>query len=159
SMFSNSYALCVERCAGARNRSLLRVLLTLFSLVALASPLLAQDAGGEANLKLPRLDSVTFLGGISGSSLLMGGLLVSALGLIFGLMIFIRLKNMPVHDSMREVSELIYETCKTYLNTQAKFLCILEGFIAVIIIIYFGVLLGFEMYKVAIILLFSVIGI
>jgi K(+)-stimulated pyrophosphate-energized sodium pump len=70
-----------------------------------------------------------------------------------------RLKNMPVHDSMREVSELIYETCKTYLATQGKFLCILEGFIAVIIIVYFGLLQGFEAYKVAIILAFSVIGI
>jgi K(+)-stimulated pyrophosphate-energized sodium pump len=89
----------------------------------------------------------------------MGGLLVSALGLIFGLIIFMRLKNMPVHDSMREVSELIYETCKTYLATQGKFLCILEGFIAVIIIVYFGLLQGFEAYKVAIILAFSVIGI
>jgi K(+)-stimulated pyrophosphate-energized sodium pump len=96
---------------------------------------------------------------MTGSSLLMGGLLVSALGLIFGLIIFMRLKNMPVHDSMREVSELIYETCKTYLATQGKFLCILEGFIAVIIIVYFGLLQGFEAYKVAIILAFSVIGI
>ena len=65
------------------------------------------------------------------------GILVSALGLIFGLLIFTRLKNMPVHQSMREVSELIYETCKTYLATQFKFLCILECFIAVIIIFYF----------------------
>jgi K(+)-stimulated pyrophosphate-energized sodium pump len=159
-MFANSYALCVER-GGKGCRSALRVLLTLLSLVLLASPLVAQEAGGEANLKLPRLDdpAITFLGSMTGSSLLMGGLLVSALGLIFGLMIFMRLKNMPVHDSMREVSELIYETCKTYLATQGKFLCILEGFIAVIIIIYFGVLQGFEAYKVAIILAFSVVGI
>src|SRR6185369_3822305 len=108
---STSYALCVERCGNAR-RSVLRVFITLLSLVACAAPLLAQEAGGEANLKLPRLDdpSITFLGSITGSSLLMGGLLVSALGLIFGLIIFNRLKNMPVHDSMREVGELIYET-------------------------------------------------
>ena len=66
---------------------------------------------------------------------------------------------MPVHDSMREVSELIYETCKTYLATQGRFLCILEGFIAVIIVFYFGVMLSFAAYKVAIILAFSVIGI
>src|SRR5215467_10170743 len=159
-MLDNSYALCVERCGNAC-RSALRVFVTLLSLVALASPLLAQEAGGEANLKLPRLDdpAITFLGSMTGSSLLMGGLLVSALGLIFGLIIFMRLKNMPVHDSMREVSELIYETCKTYLNTQGKFLCILEGFIAVIIIFYFGFLQGFEAYKVLVILLFSVIGI
>jgi K(+)-stimulated pyrophosphate-energized sodium pump len=158
-MFSNSYALCVERCAHARNRSVWRVLMTLFTLLLISAPLFAQQAGGEANLKLPRLDSVSFLGGISGSSLLMGGLLVSALGLIFGLIIFVRLKNMPVHESMREVSELIYETCKTYLATQGKFLCILEAFIAVIIVIYFGVLQGLAAYRVVIILLFSVIGI
>jgi K(+)-stimulated pyrophosphate-energized sodium pump len=159
-MFANSYAFCVERGAST-GRSVLRVLITLLSLIALATPLLAQEAGGEANLKLPRLDdpSITFLGSMTGSSLLMGGLLVSLLGLIFGVIIFMRLKNMPVHDSMREVSELIYETCKTYLATQGKFLCILEGFIAVIIIIYFGVLQGFEAYKVLIILAFSVIGI
>src|SRR5689334_892808 len=160
-MVSNSYALCVERCGDARGSSLRRVLMTLFFLVALATPLLAAEAGGEANLKLPALNnpSVTFLGGMTGSSLLMGGLVVSALGLIFGLMIFTRLKNMPVHESMREVSELIYETCKTYLSTQGRFLCILEAFIAVIIVVYFGVLQGFEFYKVAIILVFSVVGI
>src|SRR5437588_841577 len=115
-MFSDPYALCVERCANTRSRSVMRVLMTLFvSLAALATPLLAQEGGGEANLKLPRLDSVSFLNNsITGSTLLLGGLLVSALGLVFGLIIFMRLKNMPVHDSMREVSELIYETCKTY---------------------------------------------
>ena len=158
-MFSNWSALSVERCTHVRSRSVLRVLFAFLSLVALSATLSAAEPSGEANLKLPRLDLVSFLGGISGSSLLMGGLLVSALGLVFGLIIFIRLKNMPVHDSMREVSELIYETCKTYLVTQGKFLCLLEIFIAVIIIFYFGVLQGFEAYKVAIILLFSVIGI
>jgi K(+)-stimulated pyrophosphate-energized sodium pump len=89
----------------------------------------------------------------------LGGLVVSALGLVFGLMIFVRLRNMPVHSAMREVSELIYETCKTYLATQGKFLMLLELFIAVIIVFYFGFLQGFEAYKVAIILVFSVIGI
>ena len=109
-MFSRPDTLSVERCAAyARIRKGLRVLMTL--LVALGAPLFAQEAGGEANLKLPRLDSVSFLGGISGSNLLMGGLVVSAMGLIFGLMIFTRLRNMPVHSSMLEVSELIYETC------------------------------------------------
>jgi K(+)-stimulated pyrophosphate-energized sodium pump len=160
-MHSTSDTLSVERCAAnARFRSVLRVLMLVLSFVALGAPLMAQEAGGgEANLKLPRLDSVTFLGGISGSSLLMGGLVVSALGLIFGLYIFTRLRAMPVHDSMREVSELIYETCKTYLATQGKFLCILESLIAVIIVFYFGFLLGFEFYKVLIILAFSVVGI
>jgi len=161
-MFSTSDTLGVERCAAlARIRSVLRVLMTVVALVALGAPLMAQEAGGEANLKLPPLDlpGVTFLGGMSGSSLLMGGLVVSALGLIFGLFIFTRLRNMPVHDSMREVSELIYETCKTYLATQGRFLCILEAFMAVIIIFYFGFMQGLEAYKVAIILAFSVVGI
>src|SRR5262245_54943024 len=156
-MLSFLDTLCVERhAATTRTRVLARVLLFL---AAQATPLLAQETTGEANLKLPRLDSVNFLGGISGSSLLMAGLLVSALGLIFGLLIFRRLRAMPVHGSMREVSELIYETCKTYLATQGKFLCILEGFIAVIIVFYFGFLLHLDVYKVVIILLFSAVGI
>ena len=133
--------------------------MTVVALVALGAPLMAQEAPGEVNLKLPRLDSVNFLGGISGSNLLMGGLVVSALGLIFGLIIFGRLRNMAVHDSMREVSELIYETCKTYLATQGRFLCILEGFMAVIIVFYFGFMLSLAAYKVVIILAFSVVGI
>src|SRR5205085_4476154 len=107
----------------------------------------------------PDLRSATFLGGINGHTLLMSGLLISALGLVFGLIIFVRLRDMPVHESMREVSELIFETCKTYLMTQGKFLLLLEAFIAVIIVFYFGFLQGFEAYKVVIILLFSVVGI
>src|ERR1035437_3201916 len=161
-MFSNPDTLSVERCAAiARIRSVLRVLMTVVALVQIGAPLMAQEAGGEATLKLPPLDlpGVTFLGGMSGSNLLMGGLVVSALGLIFGLIIFTRLRNMPVHDSMREVSELIYETCKTYLATQGRFLCILEAFMAVIIVFYFGFMQGLEAYKVAIILAFSVVGI
>lgn len=135
------------------------VLASLF-LALLAAPLMAQEqGGGEANLVIPDLNSASFLGGVGGRSLLMVGLVVSALGFVFGLMIFTRLRNMAVHQSMREVSELIYETCKTYLATQGKFLMILEAFIAVIIIFYFGFLQGFEAYKVVIILLFSVIGI
>ena len=142
-----------------RTGSVLRALIALFVL-ALSAPLMAQESGaGEANLKLPSLSTVSFLGGISGSSLLMGGMVVSFLGFIFGLIIYVRLRNMPVHDSMREVSELIYETCKTYLSTQGKFLVLLECLIAVIIVFYFGLLQGFAAYKVAIILLFSVIGI
>jgi K(+)-stimulated pyrophosphate-energized sodium pump len=143
----------------SRTGSVLRALIALFVL-ALSAPLMAQEQGaGEANLKLPSLSTVSFLGGISGSSLLMGGMVVSFLGFIFGLIIYVRLRNMPVHDSMREVSELIYETCKTYLATQGKFLVLLECLIAVIIVFYFGLLQGFAAYKVAIILLFSVIGI
>jgi K(+)-stimulated pyrophosphate-energized sodium pump len=145
----------------ARTASLLRVLYTVLVSFLLATPLLAQpgENTSEANLKLPDLGQVTFLGGIKGSTLLMFGLGVSALGLIFGLIIFNRLKNMAVHSSMREVSELIYETCKTYLATQGKFLVLLECFIAVIIVFYFGLLKGEPVFNVIIILLFSVIGI
>ena len=144
----------------ARASSILRILLALLVFAALCCPLMAQEnGGGEANLKLPDLNSASFLGGINGGTLLMGGLVISALGLVFGLIIFVRLRKMPVHSSMLEVSELIYETCKTYLATQGKFLMILECFIAVIIVFYFGFLQGFAFYKVAIILAFSVIGI
>src|ERR1019366_5463076 len=99
----------------------LRVFSVLVSIL-FSVPLLAQgqQPAGEANLKLPDLGTVTFLGNIPGSTLLMAGLVVCALGLVFGLIIFNRLKNMAVHTSMREVSELIYETCKTYLATQFK---------------------------------------
>jgi K(+)-stimulated pyrophosphate-energized sodium pump len=89
----------------------------------------------------------------------MGGLLVCALGMLFGLTMYTRLRDMPVHESMREVSELIYETCKTYLATQGKFLILLELFIGSIIAFYYGFLMDFEAYRVAIILIFSVIGI
>ena len=144
----------------ARTKAILQAVLALLLLALVATPLGAQESGGgEANLVIPNLDSATFLGGIGGRSLLMVGLVVSALGFLFGLMIFTRLRNMPVHSSMREVSELIYETCKTYLATQGKFLILLEVFIAVIIVFYFGFLLNFEAYKVVIILLFSVVGI
>ena len=90
-------------------------------------------------MKLPDLSSVSFLG-MDGHRLLMIGLLFCVFGLGFGMVIFMRLKNLPVHRSMREISELIYETCKTYLITQGKFLMLLWAFIAVIIVLYFGVL-------------------
>jgi K(+)-stimulated pyrophosphate-energized sodium pump len=118
----------------------------------------AQHHGGEASLVLPDLSSVQFLG-MSGSSLLMAGLAVCALGLVFGLVIYGQLKNLPVHRSMLEVSELIYETCKTYLVTQGKFILLLEVFIGTIMVIYFGVLQHFEAPKVITILVFSLIGI
>ena len=116
-------------------------------------------AQSEIELVLPDLNQATFFGGIPGRTLLAGGLVICALGLIFGLIIYKRLQNMPVHSSMREISELIYETCKTYLLTQGKFLLILELFIGAAIIFYFGFLVHLEAYKVAIILIFSLIGI
>ena len=114
--------------------------------------------GGEANLVVPDLGSVSFRG-MSGSTLLMLGLIVCAAGLLFGLVIYSQLKKMPVHKSMLEISELIYETCKTYLITQGKFILILEIFIGLIILLYFGYLLSFAAVKVAIILAFSLVGI
>jgi K(+)-stimulated pyrophosphate-energized sodium pump len=119
---------------------------------------LAHEGGGEANLVLPDLSTVEFRG-VNGRSLLLGGLAICALGLLFGLLTFTELRNLPVHSSMREVSELIYETCKTYLITQGKFILLLEVFIGVIMIFYFGVLEHLEPMRVVIILLFSLIGI
>src|SRR5271155_5532316 len=122
----------------------------------------AEEAGGEASLKLPDLSQVQFLG-IDGHKLLLFGILFCVFGLIFGLVIYSRLKNLPVHKSMLEISELIYETCKTYLITQGKFLLLLWIFIAVIISAYFGWLAPVPGKSVAvtlpIILLFSLIGI
>ena len=105
--------------ASFRSRVFTAVLPLLF-LTLLAPSALAQgeSAGGEANLKLPDLTSVSFLGGIDGHKLLMIGILFCIFGLGFGLVIYSRLKNLPVHRSMRDISELIYETCKTYLVTQ-----------------------------------------
>jgi K(+)-stimulated pyrophosphate-energized sodium pump len=116
-------------------------------------------AQSEIELELPDLNQATFFGGIPGRTLLAGGLLVSGLGLIFGLIIYKRLQNMPVHESMLEISELIYETCKTYLLTQGRFLMILWIFIGAAITFYFGFLVHLELYKVVIILAFSLIGI
>src|SRR5262245_7099413 len=91
------------------------------------APAAAHHGGGEASLIVPDLSSVSF-GGVNGHTLLMSGLVISALGLLFGLLTFTQLKNLPVHAAMREVSELIYETCKTYLITQGKFILVLWAF-------------------------------
>ncbi len=151
-------------------RRFTRILVTLATLLlltagcALAEP---AEAAGEAALKLPDLSSVSFLGssghGMDGHSLLLIGLVFCVFGLGFGMAIFMRLKNLPVHRSMREISELIYETCKTYLVTQGKFLMLLWVFIAVIISVYFGWLKPVPGKSVAltlpIILMFSLVGI
>ena len=118
-----------------------------------------EHRGGEINLVLPDLNRATFVGGVSGASLLTAGLVVAALGLVFGLIIYQRLQNLPVHSSMKEISELIYETCKTYLLTQGRFLLILEVFIGIVIIFYFGFLQHLEPFKVVMILIFSLLGI
>jgi K(+)-stimulated pyrophosphate-energized sodium pump len=130
-----------------------------FALTALQE--LAQEgprAGGEANLILPDLSSVTMLG-LDGRTLLMLGLIVCAGGFAFGMWVYNQLRALPVHSSMRAVSELIYETCKTYLITQGKFLILLELFIGAIIVVYFGVLRDLEAVKVLAILGCSVLGI
>ncbi|HVI07801.1 MAG TPA: sodium-translocating pyrophosphatase [Candidatus Binatia bacterium] len=137
-------------------------LLLLGSSAALAQP--AGEVGGEAGLKLPDLSQVSFFNGaIDGHKLLLTGILFCLFGLGFGMAIYNRLKNLPVHRSMREISELIYETCKTYLFTQGKFILLLWVFIAVIIGAYFGWLSPVPDKPVAltlpIILAFSLVGI
>ncbi|MGB7592902.1 MAG: sodium-translocating pyrophosphatase [Terriglobia bacterium] len=113
---------------------------------------------GEANLKLPDLSQVQFLG-VTGHRLLTIGILFCIFGLLFGLVTYSRLKNLPVHHAMAEMSQLIWETCKTYIIQQGKFLLLLWSFIAVIILLYFGVLLKYEALRVVVILAFSVVGI
>src|SRR5882672_5978615 len=136
----------------------LGVAAAVFTMLTAASAL-AQEAGGEAALKLPDLSQVTFLG-IDGHKLLLFGIVICVFGLIFGLAIYTRLKNLPVHKSMRDISELIYETCKTYLITQGKFLMVLWIFIAVVIVLYFGWLAPVHPTAVTlpIILVFSLVG-
>jgi K(+)-stimulated pyrophosphate-energized sodium pump len=148
----------------ARKFSIFSVAAVIASLLTGASTLAqaTEEAGGEASLKLPDLTSVQFLG-IDGHKLLLFGILFCVFGLIFGLVIYSRLKNLPVHRSMRDISELIYETCKTYLITQGKFLIVLWLFIAVVIVLYFGVLAPVPGKSIAvtlpIILGFSLVGI
>jgi K(+)-stimulated pyrophosphate-energized sodium pump len=158
-----------------------RALPWLWTCLAMFAPLVvpalvsAQEApaqhrpGGEANLVIPDLNAVQFLG-MPGRTLLMTGLVVCAVGLLFGVLIYGQLKRLPVHGAMREISELIYETCKTYLITQGKFLIILWLFIGAIVSLYFGKLAatvdpvtgavthGFPLVKVLVILLFSLVG-
>jgi K(+)-stimulated pyrophosphate-energized sodium pump len=141
---------------------LVTVALTLFLLNAATAFAQPSEAGGEATLQLPDLSSVSFLG-MTGHNLLLIGLLFCAFGLLFGLAIYIQLKNLPVHRSMREISELIYETCKTYVVTQGKFLMVLWAFIAVVIVAYFGWLAPVPGKPVGVtlpvILAFSIVGI
>jgi len=137
------------------------VLIALFLIGAPVQAFAAEQAGGEASLKLPPLDES--INGVSGRSLLLIGMGISLLGLVFGFITYTRLRGLPVHRSMREISELIYETCKTYLITQGKFLLLLWIFIAVVIVLYFGLLAPVPDKPVTttlpIILLFSLVGI
>ncbi|MEN9975081.1 MAG: hypothetical protein RLZZ282_1087, partial [Verrucomicrobiota bacterium] len=131
----------------------------------LTTALTFAGAGGayasEADLKIPKLDTVTFssLGGVSGHTLMLIGLAVCVLGGLFGLLQYQQTKNLPVHQSMATVSNTIWETCKTYLFTQGKFLAILWLLIAACMIYYFGVLQHNSTMHVAVILAASVLGI
>jgi len=150
---------------GCRIRNTFTVLFALVvssAATAFAQPT-GESAGGEAALKLPDLSQVTFMGGIDGHKLLMIGIVFCIFGLLFGLVIYTKLKNLPVHKAMLEISELIYETCKTYLVTQGKFILLLWTFIAVIIAVYFGWLSPVPDKPIGvtlpIILMFSLVGI
>jgi len=147
-----------------------RVLARTSSLAAFAAAYLlpvvafAQDheeghsAGGEANLELPDFADVT-MAGFDGRTLLMSGLVVCAFGLVFAIMMYRQLNDLPVHKSMLEISDLIYETCKTYLETQVRFIGVLFAFIGTIMAVYYGGFVGFPITKVLVILIFSLIGI
>src|SRR3990172_5621794 len=157
---------------------LTRLILTAFVAMALMAPAAAAIAeegaahhgGGEASLTLPDLSTVTFAGGLNGHTLLLFGLLVCALGMVFGIAAFAHIRKLPVHQAMGEISDLIYETCKTYLIQQGKFLIILWAFISSIVLVYYGWLAvtgvdaagqiqrGFPPFKVAVILFFSLVG-
>ncbi len=151
-------------------------LILMGAVAILLSP--AAVLAGEEGLVLPNLNSQTFLFGIPGGTLLMLGLVIAVLGIVFGLVIYAQLKKLPVHKSMLEVSDLIYETCKTYLLNQGKFILMLWVCIAVVMVAYFGFLRGSEIdpaqeaslkaqglrefskgVQVPVILLFSLIGI
>ncbi len=141
----------------ARFAGVITALIFFGSGAAFAAP--TEQVGGEANLQLPDLTQVRFLGqSINGHSLLMYGPLFCLLGMLFGFFMYLHLKGLPVHRSMKEMSELIWETCKTYLINQGKFLLLLWSFIAVVILLYFAVLLHFSAVRVIIILAFSVLG-
>jgi K(+)-stimulated pyrophosphate-energized sodium pump len=146
-----------ERSSTTSRASFSRTFLVLSAFFAtlLSSPRAFAD---EASLKLPDLGSQFFLG-VSGRTLLFYGMAVCAAGIAFGLWIYAQLNSLPVHRAMREISELIYETCKTYVVTQIKFILMLEVLIGGIIVVYFGVLRHFEAWKVAMILVSSLIGI
>src|SRR6516225_7809540 len=135
----------------------LRIVFALATMLSMLLPGIAGTAcaaesaaqGGEANLALPPLNdtSLANFGGLSGHSLLLAGLIVSGLGLLFGLIMFAQMRRRPVHRAMLEISELIYETCKTYLIKQGQFLAILWVLIGAIIIAYFGFIQHNDAYR------------
>jgi K(+)-stimulated pyrophosphate-energized sodium pump len=132
---------------------------------AVAAVMCGADAAfaSEASLKLPSFSEPVFFGGsASGANILIWGLVVSALGMGFGLLQYMQLRNLPVHKSMLEISELIYATCQQYLITQGKFIARLWVFIGAVIVLYFGFLIedpDMTGFRVFIILLFSLVGV
>ena len=154
------------RPAAARTGRRHRLLATIPALVALATlggcassgVASSSEGGGEASLALPDLSVVTLAGGVSGRLLLGVGLVLCVLGLGFGVLAFVQLQRLPVHLSMREISELIYATCKVYLLRQGRFLLTLWVFIAAVIVVYYRALVGFGWGKVATIIAFSLLG-
>jgi K(+)-stimulated pyrophosphate-energized sodium pump len=127
------------------------------------TPVKAHKPGGEVNIVLPDFTNkngkASFVGGMSGHNLLLIGLGVCAIGLAFGVVIYVGLKNLPVHRSMLEISELIYATCLAYLVRQGKFLLVLWAFIAVAMVAYFKILVEVSWGDMALILFFSLVGI
>ena len=145
---------------GRQGRYLSRLCAALRPLKAAALVGAASAArAGESDLTIPDLRKVTFLGGINGHDLLLLGVAVCAFGILFGLWKFLAVRRMPVHRAMAEISELIYATCKTYLVTQARFLALLWAFIAVIMLFYFGAVQHYGAGRLAIVLVFSIVGI
>jgi len=114
----------------------------------------------EADIKLPDLSQVSFMGGsLSGMTILNVGLVICVIGLIFGIMQYVQTKNLPAHKAMLDVSQTIWETCKTYLFQQGKFLMALWVLIAICMIYYFGALSGMPAGEIIIILICSILGI
>jgi len=115
---------------------------------------------GEADIKLPDLSNVAFIGNtLGGLTILNIGLVVCVIGLLFGLMQYVQTKNLPAHNSMLSVSNTIWETCKTYLAQQGKFLAGLWVLIAACIVYYFYGLQGAPASSIIIILICSIAGI
>ncbi len=144
---------------GARRVATLALFAALLGAAVPAAAQIAAPAhtpGGEVNIRLPSLEQGEFFG-LNGHQFLLGGLVVCVLGLLFGLWTYLGVRKLPVHRSMAEISELIYETCKAYLIQQGKLLLVLELFIGTVIVAYFW-MIGFPFYRIAIILVFSLIG-
>jgi len=156
-MYNATYSRFCHMINSLKNKQLTSQLIGILAIMLVI--LLAPNTtwASEANIVLPDLNKD--VGGMPGKTLLYGGLLVSFLGMGFGLLQMIQLKNLPVHKSMADISDLIWETCKTYLVTQVRFILILEVCIGAVMVYYFAVLQHFEIPRVVIIMLWSLIGI